>query len=100
MGYKSKKLIRKLYKTNVNKRNDKEFDKRCHFCHCKSEDIFHLLCSCERLSANMYLTMKHDEVGKVIYNAIIKHHFPKLHNMLFLDLHGPTITLEYSGIHM
>ena len=24
----------------------------------------------------MYLPMRHDEVGKVVYNAFIKHHFP------------------------
>ena len=56
--------------------NNKEFDKSCRFCHCKTKDIFHLLCSCDRLSASMYLPMRHDEVGKEVYNAIIKHHFP------------------------
>ena len=52
------------------------FDKSCRFCHKKTEDIFHILASCERLSASMYLPMRHDEVGKEVYNAVIKHHFP------------------------
>ena len=56
--------------------NNTEFDKRCRFCHCRTEDIFHLLSSCPGLSASMYLPMRHDEVGKVVYNAFIKHHFP------------------------
>ena len=62
MRYKSKKLIRKLCKPNVNKR--------------RIRNLTRVLYSCERLSASMYLPMRHDEVGKVVYNAIIKHHFP------------------------
>jgi hypothetical protein len=56
--------------------NNTEFNKSCRFCHSKTEDIFHLLASCDRLSASMYLPMRHDEVGKEVYNAFIKHHFP------------------------
>ena len=36
------------------------------------EDIFHLFCSCERLSSSLYLPVRHDEVGKILYNEIIK----------------------------
>ena len=55
--------------------DDPEYDAKCRFCHSKTEDIFHLLCSCDQLSASLYLPMRHDEVAKVIYNAIIQHHF-------------------------
>ena len=55
---------------------DPNYNKSCRFCHKKTEDIFHLLCSCEYLSASMYLPMRHDEVAKVAYNAIIRHHYP------------------------
>ena len=57
-------------------KNNKDFDKQCRFCHSKNEDVFHLLCSCDRLSASMYLPFRHDEVAKELYNAIVKHHFP------------------------
>ena len=56
--------------------NNQNFDKLCRFCHNKNEDIFHLLCSCDRLSASMYLPFRHDEVAKNLYNTVIKHHFP------------------------
>ena len=58
--------------------NNRDFDKKCRFCHSKNEDIFHILCSCSHLSASMYLPLRHDEVGKELYNAIIQHHFPTL----------------------
>ena len=56
--------------------DDPTFNKRCRFCNSKTEDIFHLLCSCSYLSASMYLPMRHDEVAKEVYNAIIRHHYP------------------------
>ena len=55
---------------------NQEFDSKCRYCHSKNEDIFHLLCSCDSLSASMYLPFRHDEVAKELYNAVIKHHFP------------------------
>ena len=82
---------------------NKEFDKRCRFCHSKTEDIFHLLCSCSHLSASMYLPLRHDEVGKELYNAVIKHHFPTLpyvfprpiwvhkHIEIWWDMHVTTV---------
>ena len=56
---------------------DASFNKKCRFCNNKTEDIFHLLGSCDFLSASMYLPMRHDEVGRVAYNAIIHHHYPE-----------------------
>ena len=53
-----------------------EYNDRCRYCNSKKEDIFHLLCSCEKLSASLYLPVRHDEVGKVIYNAIIHQTYP------------------------
>ena len=55
--------------------NDNSYNKMCRFCHQKTEDIFHLLGSCNYLSASMYLPLRHNEVAKEAYNAIIKHHF-------------------------
>ena len=36
------------------------------------EDIFHILASCDYLSASLYLPVRHDEVGKVIFNELVK----------------------------
>ena len=34
------------------------FNKTCRYCHTHTEDIFHLLCSCEKLSASLYLPVR------------------------------------------
>ena len=47
------------------------YDKKCRYCHNHTEDIFHLLSSCSHLSASLYLPVRHNEVAKVIYNALI-----------------------------
>ena len=51
--------------------NNPDFDKKCRFCHQRTEDIFHLLGSCGCLSAGMYLPMRHNMVAMVVYNEII-----------------------------
>ena len=56
--------------------NDASFDKRCRHCNKSTEDIFHLLGSCEALSASLYLPVRHSEVAKVIYNSLIKIYHP------------------------
>ena len=55
---------------------DSNADKSCRHCHKSKEDIFHLLCSCEALSASLYLPVRHNEGAKIIYNSIIKLHHP------------------------
>ena len=57
------------------KREEKEnpsFNNSCRYCNESKEDIFHLLASCSHLSSSVYLPVRHDEVGKSLYNAIIQ----------------------------
>ena len=65
----------RAWQTKREQGNSTEFGKSCHFCYYKTEDIFYLLYLCERLSASMYLPMRHNEIGRDLYNAIIKHYF-------------------------
>ena len=51
---------------------DETFNSNCRYCNKKKEDIFHILASCEYLSASLYLPVRHDEVGRVLYNALIR----------------------------
>ena len=62
-------------KAKREKRADAQLSSKCRFCGKKREDIFHLLCCCDNLSASLYLPMRHDEVAKTIYNEIIRNHF-------------------------
>ena len=62
---------RALQKSREHKDNT-QFDSKCRYCHRAKEDIFHILASCDHLSASLYLPVRHDEVGKVIFNELIK----------------------------
>ena len=43
----------------------------CRLCKKEKESIQHLIASCPKLSSSMYLSLRHDKVAKVIYDAII-----------------------------
>ena len=62
---------RALQKSREQKDNNL-FDSKCRYCHQAKEDIFHILASCGHLSSSLYLTVRHDEVGKIIFNELIK----------------------------
>ena len=51
--------------------NNKDINGKCRHCHHADESIFHVLSSCEKLSTNLYLHVRHNEVAKVVYNEII-----------------------------
>ena len=62
---------RALQKSREQKENA-QFDSKCCHCHRAKEDIFHILASCDQLSSSLYLPVRHDEVGKVIFNELVK----------------------------
>ena len=62
---------RALQKSREHK-EDNTFNSKCRYCGIAKEDIFHLLCSCDHLSASMYLPLRHNEVAKTLYNEIAK----------------------------
>ena len=43
----------------------------CRLCRKEKESIQHMIASCPKLGALMYLPLMHDQVAKVIYDAII-----------------------------
>ena len=45
---------------------------KCRLCEDKDETVFHVLCSCPKLSPNLYTTARHDHVGEVLLNEIIQ----------------------------
>ena len=46
---------------------------KCRHCKLVDESIFHLLSSCEKLSASLYLPVRHNEVAKILYNELISY---------------------------
>ena len=54
------------------RRKDRNLPIKCRLCEDKDETVFHVLCCCPKLSANLYTTARHDHVGEVLLNEIIK----------------------------
>ena len=47
-------------------------DSKCRLCGKSDETINHILASCEEVSSSLYLTYRHNRMGKVVYDAILK----------------------------
>ena len=74
--------------------DDNSFNSNCRYCKIKKEDIFHILASCSHLSASLYLPVRHDEVGKVLFNAIIHQENPDHNYVLPSDEVWQSDTIE------
>ena len=76
MAIKEQKInTRDLKKKREEKENPSFYFLR-RYCNDSKEDIFHLLASCGHLSAGLYLPVRHDDVGRSLYNAIIQKEQP------------------------
>ena len=47
-------------------------DSKCRLCKKGEETLNHILASCEEVSSTLYLTYRHNRMGKVIYDEILK----------------------------
>ena len=64
-----------IYTNHLAAKRDKENSKsaKCRLCKTENETVHHIISSCPKLSASMYLQVRHNQVAKVIYDAIINH---------------------------
>ena len=62
-----------IYTNHLTVKRDKENNKsaKCRLCKTENETIHHIIACCPKLSASMYLPVRHNKVAKVIYEAII-----------------------------
>ena len=61
---------KKMHEKNPdNKRN---IDANCRLCKENEETVEHILTSCPKISASLYLNQRHDYVGKFIYDKIME----------------------------
>ena len=74
--YRSRKPTRRHLKRRENTLTMQASTKDVEHCNKSTEDIYHILGSCEALSASLYLPVRHNEVVKVIYNTLIKIYHP------------------------
>ena len=63
------------YTNHLAANRDKENNKsaKCRLCKIENETIHHIIVCYPKLSASMYLPVRHNKVAKVIYEAIIDH---------------------------
>ena len=64
-----------IYTNHLTVKRDKENNKsaKCRLCKTENETIHHIIACCPKLSASMYLPVRHNKVAKVIYDTIINH---------------------------
>ena len=46
-------------------------DNKCRLCNASVEDVFHILCSCPKMSSRYYLPLRHD-ITKHIFENLMK----------------------------
>ena len=65
----------KIYTNHLAPKIDKENNKTAkrRLCKTENETICHIIFCCPKLSASMYLPVRHNKVAKVIYDAMIDH---------------------------
>ena len=63
------------YTNHLAAKRDKGNNKsaKCRLCKTENETTHHIIVCCLKLSASMYLPVRHNKVAKVIYDAIIDH---------------------------
>ena len=47
-------------------------DNKCRLCKTSVEDVFHILCSCPKMSSRYYLPLRHDIIAKHIFENLMK----------------------------
>ena len=55
----------------ASKRDKNNKSAKCRLCKTENETIHHIIACCPKLSASMYLPVRHNKVAKVIYDVII-----------------------------
>ena len=50
----------------------RQMDSKCRLCRKGEETLNHILASCEEVSSSLYLTYRHNRMGKVVYDEILK----------------------------
>ena len=58
---------------NLNSKRDKKhnMNPKCELFHAEKEAIQHITAACTKLSASMYLPVRHNKVAKIIYDGVI-----------------------------
>ena len=47
-------------------------DNKCRLCKTSVEDVFHILCSCPKMSSRYYLPLRHDIIAKHVFENLMK----------------------------
>ena len=50
----------------------KQMDTTCRVCSEKGESVYHLVCNCPILAPTLYLTVRHNQVARILYQEIVQ----------------------------
>ena len=68
---------------------------RCRLCKYQVEDVNHIISSCSKMSVRYYLPMRHDVIGKAVYESLRKKNQPDA-NIRYED--GPEFIYTYDNL--
>ena len=60
------------YRRNKAQNQTVYIDNKCRFCKTSAENVFHILCSCPKMSSRYYLPLRHDIIAKHIFENLMK----------------------------
>ena len=60
------------YRRNKARNPTVYIDNSCRLCKTSIEDVFHILCSCPKMSSRYYLPLRHDIIAKHIFESLKK----------------------------
>ena len=50
----------------------KQMDTTCRVCGKKGESVYHLICNCPILAPTLYLTVRHNQMARILYQEIVQ----------------------------
>ena len=60
------------YRRNKAQNSTVYIDNKCRLCKTSVEDVFHILCSCPKMSSRYYLPLRHDIIVKHMFKNLMK----------------------------
>ena len=58
--------------TKKRRNKDQSMNSKCRLCETQEETVLHVLGACPSLSTNLYISTRHDNVGQIIVEQVLK----------------------------
>ena len=58
--------------TNKRRNKDQTINSKCRLCETQEKTVLHVLGACPSLSTNLYISARHDNIGQIIAEEVLK----------------------------